>query len=207
MLLVGLTGSIGMGKSTTASMFKDYKFAVYNADDTVHYIYENDEVIIDKINRAFPGSKVDGKVSRKFLKDELSNNPKRFKELEMIIHPATRDYQISYIKKMIEKGCRGCILDIPLLFETGGEKYVDVSIVVTASQKTQSERVIGERGLDENLFKQILLQQMPDHEKCKKADYVISTDASLDVTRKEVENIVTKLSLLEPKAWNNYYIK
>ena len=207
MLLVGLTGSIGMGKSTTATMFKQHNFAVYNADDTVHYIYENDDIIINKINRAFPGSKVDGKVSRNFLKGELNNNPKRFKELELIIHPATREYQISFINQMIEKGCEGCILDIPLLFETGGEKYVDTSIVVTASKETQFQRVIGERGLDEDLFNKILLQQMPDEEKCKRADYVISSNTSIEETRKEVEDIVTNLTLLEPKAWNSFYKK
>ena len=207
MLLVGLTGSIGMGKSTTASMFKDYKFAVYNADDTVHYIYENDEIIINKIEKSFPGSKVDGKVSRDVLKNELSKNPKRFKELESIIHPATRQYQISFIKQMIDKGRIGCILDIPLLFETGGEKYIDVSVVVTASKETQYQRVINERGLDVDLFKQILAQQMPDQEKCKRADYVISTNNNMDSTRKEVSTIVDKLVHLEPKAWNDHYNK
>ena len=207
MLLVGLTGSIGMGKSTTASMFKDYKFAVYNADDTVHYVYENDEIIINKIDKSFPGSKVDGRVNREVLKNELNKNPKRFKELESIIHPATRQYQISFIKQMIEGKCKGCILDIPLLFETGGEKYVDASVVVTASEETQYQRVINDRGLDADLFKQILDQQMPDREKCERADYVISTNNNMDSTKKAVENIAGKLVLLEPKAWNDYYNK
>ena len=207
MLLVGLTGSIGMGKSTTASMFKNHKFAVYNADDTVHYIYQNDEIIINKIDKSFPGSKVDGKVNRDVLKNELNKNPKRFKELESIIHPATRLYQISFIKQKIEEKCKGCILDIPLLFETGGEKYVDASVVVTASEETQCQRVINDRGLDADLFKQILAQQMPDREKCERADYVISTNNNMDSTKKEVETIAGKLVLLEPKAWNDYYNK
>ena len=108
---------------------------------------------------------------------------------------------------MIEKGRIGCILDIPLLFETGGEKYIDVSVVVTASKETQYQRVINERGLDLDLFKQILAQQMPDQEKCERADYVISTNNNMDATRKEVETIVAKLVLLEPKAWNDHYNK
>ena len=108
---------------------------------------------------------------------------------------------------MIEKERIGCILDIPLLFETGGEKYVDVSVVVTASKETQYQRVINERGLDADLFKQILAQQMPDQEKCERADYVISTNDNMDSTRKEVEIIVGKLVLLKPKVWNDYYNK
>ncbi len=205
MLLVGLTGSIGMGKSTTASMFKDHNFAVYNADDTVHYIYENDEIVINKIDRVFPGSKVDEKVCREVLKEELNKNPNMFKQLESIIHPAVRQYQISFIEQMIEKDCIGCILDIPLLFETGGEKYVDSTIVVTASEEIQFQRVINERGLDKDLYKQILAQQMPDQEKCKKADFVISTNDNLHSTKKEVDAVVKKLVMIKPKAWNNFY--
>jgi dephospho-CoA kinase len=108
---------------------------------------------------------------------------------------------------MIEEKCKGCILDIPLLFETGGEKYVDASVVVTASEETQYQRVINDRGLDADLFKQILAQQMPDREKCERADYVISTNNNMDSTKKEVETIAGKLVLLEPKAWNDYYNK
>ena len=108
---------------------------------------------------------------------------------------------------MIKEKCKGCILDIPLLFETGGEKYVDASVVVTASEETQYQRVINDRGLDADLFKQILDQQMPDREKCERADYVISTNNNMDSTKKAVENIAGKLVLLEPKAWNDYYNK
>ena len=207
MLLVGITGSIGMGKSTTASMFKSHNFGVYNADDTVHYIYENDESIIDKIEESFPGSKENGKVNRVVLREELKKNPSRFRELESIIHPVTRQYQIIYIKKMIENGHSGCILDIPLLFETGGDKYVDVTVVVTASKETQQRRVVKERSVPIDIFEKIISQQMPDEEKCKRADYVVSTNLSIDQTQKEVDQIISKISLLEPKAWDNYYSK
>ena len=142
MLLVGVTGSIGMGKSTVAQMFKDHGYGVYNADDTVHYIYENDKEVIEKVERQFPGSTKDGVVNRLALRDILNKDPDKFRDLEQIVHPVTRKYQIIYIKKLIEEGKMGCVLDIPLLFETGGEKYVDVSVVVTASEATQQSRVV-----------------------------------------------------------------
>ena len=121
MLLVGITGSIGMGKSTVAQMFKEHGYGVYNADDTVHYIYENDEEVIEKVERQFPGSTKDGVVNRLALRDILNKNPDKFRDLEQIVHPVTRKYQIIYINKLIEEGKMGCVLDIPLLFETGGE--------------------------------------------------------------------------------------
>ena len=124
MLLVGVTGSIGMGKSTVAQMFKDHGYGVYNADDTVHYIYEKDVEVIEKVERQFPGSTKDGAVNRLALRDILNKDPDKFRDLEQIVHPVTRKYQIIYIKKLIEEGKMGCALDIPLLFETGGEKYV-----------------------------------------------------------------------------------
>ena len=142
MLLVGITGSIGMGKSTVAQMFKEHGYGVYNADDTVHYIYENDGEVIEKVERQFPGSTEDGVVNRLALRDILNKDPDKFRNLEQIVHPVTRKYQIIYIKKLIEEGKMGCVLDIPLLFETGGEKYVDVSVVVTASESTQQSRVV-----------------------------------------------------------------
>ena len=206
MILVGLTGSIGMGKSTTASMFKKHNFAVYNADDTVHYVYENDPIIIEKINQVFPGSKAGGKVNRVFLMDELNKYPKKFKDLEAIIHPALRQYQISFIKTKIEEGKFGCILDIPLLFETGGEKYVDTTIVVCASEKNQYERVVEQRSVPIDIFEKIKSQQMPDQEKIEKAHFIISTNDNLEMTKKEVEKIVNQISKLEPKAWKTYYI-
>ena len=114
MLLVGVTGSIGMGKSTVAQMFKEHGYGVYNADDTVHYIYENDGEVIEKVERQFPGSTKNGVVNRLALRDILNKDPNKFRDLEQIVHPVTRKYQIIYIKKLIEEGKVGCVLDIPL---------------------------------------------------------------------------------------------
>ena len=205
MLLVGITGSIGMGKSTVANMFKDHGFGVYNADDTVHYIYENDEEVINKIEVKFPGTINNGVVNRIALRDLLNKDPSQFKDLESIVHPATRKYQQIYIKKLIEDKKFGCILDIPLLFETGGEKYVDVSVVVTATAETQMDRVVAQRKIPLDVFKSIQGQQMPDHEKLKKADYIISTECNISDTEKEVRDVVSKIKLIQPKAWSKFY--
>tara|TARA_A100001035_G_C27713522_1_gene468387 strand:+ start:132 stop:755 length:624 start_codon:yes stop_codon:yes gene_type:complete len=205
MLLIGITGSIGMGKSTVAQMFKEYGYGVYNADDTVHYIYENDEEVIEKVEDKFPGSTKGGVVNRMALRDILNQDPSKFKDLELIVHPATRKYQIIYIKKLIEEGKVGCVLDIPLLFETGGEKYVDVSVVVTASNATQQSRVVLERKVPLKIFNAIKGQQMPDRDKLKKADYIISTDCDLEKTKAEVKEVVAKIKLINPKAWNTFF--
>ena len=207
MLLIGVTGSIGMGKSTVAKMFTEYGFGLYNADDTVHYIYENDEEVINKIEESFPGTKSEGKVNRIALRDILNKEPIKFRDLEKIVHPATRRYQIVYIEKLISDGSPGCILDIPLLFETGGEKYIDVSVVVTASEEKQKERVVSERKVPLEIFNSIKNQQMPDREKLKKADYIISTDQTLDETKLEVKDVVSRIKLINPKAWNAFYKK
>ena len=205
MLLVGVTGSIGMGKSTVAQMFKEHGYGVYNADDTVHYIYENDEEVIEKVERQFPGSTKDGVVNRLALRDILNKDPDKFRDLEQIVHPVTRKYQIIYIKKLIEEGKMGCVLDIPLLFETGGEKYVDVSVVVTASEATQQSRVVLERKVPLEIFNAIKDQQMPDRDKLKKADYIISTDNNIEDTKSEVNEVAAKIKLINPKAWNTFF--
>ena len=205
MLLVGVTGSIGMGKSTVAQMFKDHGYGVYNADDTVHYIYENDEEVIEKVERQFPGSTKNGAVNRLALRDILNKDPDKFRDLEQIVHPVTRKYQIIYIKKLIEEGKMGCVLDIPLLFETGGQKYVDVSVVVTASEATQQSRVVLERKVPLEIFNAIKDQQMPDRDKLKKADYIISTDNNIEDTKSEVKEVAAKIKLINPKAWNTFF--
>jgi len=204
-LLVGVTGSIGMGKSTVAQMFKDHGYGVYNADDTVHYIYENDEEVIEKVERQFPGSTKDGVVNRLALRNILNKDPDKFRDLEQIVHPVTRKYQIIYIKKLVEEGKIGCVLDIPLLFETGGEKYVDVSVVVTASEATQQSRVVLERKVPLEIFNAIKDQQMPDRDKLKKADYIISTDNNIEDTKSEVKEVAAKIKLINPKAWNTFF--
>ena len=194
-----------MGKSTVAQMFKDHGYGVYNADDAVHYIYENDEEVIEKVERQFPGSTKDGAVNRLALRDILNKDPNKFRDLEQIVHPVTRKYQIIYIKKLIEEGKMGCVLDIPLLFETGGEKYVDVSVVVTASEATQQSRVVLERKVPLEIFNAIKDQQMPDRDKLKKADYIISTDNNIEDTKLEVKEVAAKIKLINPKAWNTFF--
>ena len=207
MLLVGITGSIGTGKSTTAAMFKEYNYGVYNADDAVHYIYENDLNIIDKIEELFPGTKENNQVNRTLLRNILNKQPEKFKELESVVHPVTRRYQIIYIEKLIKEKKFGCILDIPLLFETGGDQYVDASIVVVASEEKQRARVVGERQIPMEVFNVLKKQQMPDEEKLKKANFIISTEKDIESTKTEVENIVEQMKEIAPRAWHEFYNK
>ena len=141
------------------------------------------------------------------IKGYLNKDPKKFRDLEQIVHPVTRNYQIMYINKLIEEGKAGCVLDIPLLFETGGEKYVDVSVVVTASEETQQSRVVSERKVPLEIFNAIKGQQMPDREKLKKADYIISTDSEIEKTKSEVKEVAAKIKLINPKAWNTFFNK
>jgi dephospho-CoA kinase len=178
---------------------------VYNADDAVHYIYENDQKVIDQIEQKFPGSKLDNKVDRNELRNILTKDPKRFKDLENIIHPATRLYQINYIKDCIKNDLIGCILDIPLLFETRGEKYVDVILLVSASEETQKKRILEDRKLPIEVFERIKDQQIPDEEKRKKAHFIISTDQSIKGTEKEVELIVEEFKKIKTEAWIKHY--
>ena len=194
-----------MGKSPVAQMYKQHGYGLYNADHTVHYIYENDQEVIEKVERQFPGSTKDGVVNRLALRDILNKDPDKFRDLEQIVHPVTRKYQIIYIKKLIEEGKMGCVLDIPLLFETGGEKYVDVSVVVTASEETQRSRVVSERKVPLEIFNAIKDQQMPDRDKLKKADYIISTDNNIEDTKSEVKEVAAKIKLINPKAWNTFF--
>ena len=208
MIVIGVTGSIGMGKSTTAKMLStEYGAPLYDADIVVADLIGPKGAAVQKVADIFPDSynpKTE-QIDRSALAKIVFADEEKRRALENILHPMVRTAQ----KKFLEQNVRSqyVVLDIPLLFETGGEKYVDVSIVVTASEETQYQRVINERGLDVDLFKQILEQQMPDQEKCERADYVISTNNNMDSTRKEVSAIVDKLVLLEPKAWNNHYNK
>ena len=141
------------------------------------------------------------------LRNILNEQPEKFKELESVVHPVTRQCQITYIEKLIEEKKFGCILDIPLLFETGGDRYVDASIVVIASEDKQRERVVDERQISMEVFNILKKQQMPDQEKLKKANFIISTEQNIESTKTEVENTVDKLKAIKPRAWNEFYEK
>lgn len=191
MIRLGLTGSIGMGKSTTAQMFGDEGLEVIDSDAVVHDLYRSEAV--PAIDRAFPGVVVGGRVDRTKLSAHLAANPEDFKLLEMIVHPLVRKREIETISQAQAKGADIIVLDIPLLFESGTQARVDKVVVVTCDPAIQRERVLARPGMTEEKFKMILSRQTPDVEKRRRADFIIDTGRGFDHARAEVRKIIAAL--------------
>lgn len=192
MIVLGLTGSIGMGKSTVAAMFADLGIPVHDADATVHDLYRGEAVA--PIEAAFPGITQAGAVDRKLLSRRLSENPALFETLERIVHPMVRKAELVFLEHNREAGCSLVLLDIPLLFETKAEDRVDAVVVVTCDPQIQRERVLKRPGMTREKFDLILSRQVPDAVKRAKADYIIDTGGALDSTRRQVAEIVKQLT-------------
>lgn len=192
MIVLGLTGSIGMGKSTTADMFKALGVPVNDADAVVHDLYRGDAV--RPIEAAFPGSTKDGMVDRAALSAALAKHPDGFKTLEAIVHPLVRKREQAFLEREKQAHTSLVLLDIPLLYETGGEGRVDAVVVVTCDADIQRERVLARPGMTPEKFAMILSRQMPDSEKRARANYVIDTGHGLDAARQRVEEIVSALT-------------
>jgi dephospho-CoA kinase len=191
MIRLGLTGSIGMGKSTTAQMFRDEGLTVIDSDAVVHELYRNEAVPL--IERAFPGTTGDGRVDRQKLSAWLAAHPEDFKLLETIVHPLVRRKEVETIAHAQKSGADIIVLDIPLLFESGTESRVDKVVVVTCDPEIQRARVMSRSGMTEEKFAMILSRQMPDVEKRKRADFLIDTGRGFDHAREEVRKIVAAL--------------
>ncbi len=190
MILLGLTGSIGMGKSTTTAMFADLGAVVWNADDAVHRLYAPGGEAVGPVGEAFPGVVVDGAVDRTRLAEALGKDDTAFRRLESIVHPLVAQGRAADLAAARTAGVKLAVLDIPLLFETGGDKGVDAVVVVTADPAIQAERVLARPGMTRERFDAILARQMPDAEKRARADFVIDTGRGLEAARAEVEAIV-----------------
>ena len=191
MIVLGLTGSIGTGKSTTAAMFHDLGVAVHDADAAVHDLYRREAVA--PVAERFPEALKDGGIDRKALSAVLARSPERFGELEAIIHPLVRAREKAFLDAERQNGSPLVLLDIPLLYETGGEARVDKVVVVTCDPATQRQRVLGRPGMTEEKFQLILSRQMPDAEKRRRADFLIDTGKGLEAARKQVEEVVIAL--------------
>ena len=178
MIVLGLTGSIGMGKSTTASMFKDNGIAVHDADATVHKLYSGKAAPL--IESTFPGTTDDNGVDRTKLAEIVVGNEQQMKKLEAIIHPLVRAEENAFLSKAKTDGAKLVVLDIPLLFETGGNKRVDGVVVVTAPQSVQRQRVLVRQGMSEEKFAAILERQYPDDKKRQGADFIIDTSKGME---------------------------
>ena len=191
MIKAGLTGSIGMGKSTTAQMFRDEGIPVHDADAAVHKLYSGDAAPF--IEEVFPGTVVEGVVDRKILGEHVLGNPENMKRLEALVHPLVHREEKRFLEDAEKNGASLVILDIPLLFETGGANRVDTIIVVTAPAEVQRERVLDRPGMNEEKFQAILMRQVPDAEKRARADFIIDTSLGLESARESVRSIIKEL--------------
>jgi dephospho-CoA kinase len=200
MLLIGLTGSIGMGKSETAKMFAKLGVPVYDADAAVHKLYAKGGAAVAPLAEAFPHVIVDGAVDRAALSRAVIGLPEEMKRLEAIVHPLVGQAQIAFLKKAQAEGHHAVVLDIPLLYETGGETRVDVVVVVSAPYHLQQQRVLARPDMDMAKFAAIHAKQVPDAEKRARADFVIETDKGLDHAFEEVKSVVEALKHREGKV-------
>jgi len=194
MILLALTGSIGMGKSTVLGMFRDLGIPVYDADAGVHQVYAKGGAAVAPVEAAFPGVTRDGAIDRTRLSARVVNDPAALKRLESIVHPLLARSRQEFLGAARAAGAALAVLDIPLLFETGGEGAVDKIAVVSAPAAMQRDRVLGRPGMTEEKFTAILARQTPDAEKRARADFVIDTGGPLDATRRQVAAIVATLT-------------
>ncbi len=192
MIVLGLTGSIGMGKSTTAKMFAEAGVPVHDSDETVHRLYAGKAAPL--VEAAFPGTTQAGVVDRVKLAGQVLADPAALKRLEAIVHPLVRADADAFLAKHRAAGAPIAVLDIPLLFETGGRNRVDKVVVVTASPDIQRDRVLARPGMNEEKFAAILAKQVPDAEKRRQADFIIDTGQGFEAARKAVEAIVAELA-------------
>ncbi|CDO59780.1 Dephospho-CoA kinase [Candidatus Phaeomarinobacter ectocarpi] len=202
MLLVGLTGSIGMGKSETAKMFAKLGIPVYDADAAVHAIYEKGGAAVEPLRAEFPDAIVDDAVDRVKLSKLVLNNKDELKKLESIVHPLVGATQLQFLKDASDANAPMAVLDIPLLYETGGEARVDAVVVVSAPADVQRARVLERPGMTVEKFEQILAKQVPDADKRAKADFVVETDKGLDHAFEQVQRITEDL-----KSWEATVLK
>ncbi|MBN9552080.1 MAG: dephospho-CoA kinase [Alphaproteobacteria bacterium] len=191
MIVLGLTGSIGMGKSATAKMFAEAGVPVHDSDETVHRLYAGKAAPL--VEAAFPGTTQAGVVDRVKLGRQVLGDPAALKKLEAIVHPLVRADADAFLARHRAAGAPVAVLDIPLLFETGGRDRVDRVVVVTASPEIQRQRVLARPGMSEEKFASILAKQVPDAEKRRRADFIIDTGLGFDAARQAVGAIIAEL--------------
>jgi dephospho-CoA kinase len=194
MLILGLTGSIGMGKTATARAFAGAGVPVHEADVAVHRLYEGDAV--PAIEQAFPGVTADGKVDRARLSQRVIGDPAAFARLEAIVHPMVQASTERFLAEAAARGARAVVLDIPLLLETGGEERVDAVVLVSAPSDLQRTRVLGRADMTAEKLDAILAKQMPDSEKRRRAHFIVDTSRSLDSAKVQVRGILRAVAAI-----------
>src|ERR1700736_4295623 len=190
MIILGLTGSIGMGKSTTAMLFVEAVVPVYDADAAVHKIYEGEAA--PAVEAAFPGTTVGGKVDRNKLSARVVHDPVAIKRLEQIVHPMLGASRQKFFADAERSGAAVAVVDVPLLFETGGEKRVDAVVVVTTTPEIQRQRILARDNMTGEKLDAILARQLPDAEKRRRADFVVDTSHGLDPVRAQIRDILDR---------------
>ena len=194
MFILGLTGSIGMGKSTTASFFAEAGVPVHDSDAVVHRLYEGEAVA--PVEAAFPGVTVEGRIDRGKLAERLVGRPEAIKQLESIVHPLVRTVSDRFVREHEARGARVIVLDIPLLFETGGENKVDAVVVVSAPADVQRARVLKRPGMTAEKLDALMARQMSDAEKRARAHFVVDSSRSFDSARAQVHGILRAVASL-----------
>lgn len=194
MFILGLTGSLGMGKSTTARFFAEEGVPVHDADAVVHRLYEGEAAAA--IEAAFPGTTAVGKVDRNKLAARVLGDPTALKRLEAIVHPLVQAAEQRLIAEVRARGEKIAVLDIPLLFETGGEERVDAVVVVSAPSEVQQARVLERPGMTMDKLEAILARQMPDAEKRRRADFVVDTSQGFEAARAQVRAILATVATM-----------
>jgi len=192
MRTIGLTGSIGMGKSTTAAMFAERGVALHDADRAVHALYRGEAVA--PLEAAFPGVAVDGAIDRARLAEKVVGDRDALARLEAIVHPLVRQVERGFVEKARAEGRRLVILDIPLLFETGREHAVDIVVVVTADAEIQRQRVMARPGMTQEKFAALMARQLADAEKRKRAHFIVDSGHGFDAARRAVDAILRALA-------------
>ena len=192
MFILGLTGSVGMGKSATAKMFADEGVPVHDADAAVHALYEGEAVAA--IEAAFPGTTANGRVDRGKLGERVIGHPDEIRRLERIVHPLVARVRDAFLAKAERDGAKVAVLDIPLLYETGGEERCDAVVVASAPAEVQRDRVLTRPGMTDAKLAAILAKQMPDADKRARADFVVDTSQGFDAARAQVRDILARVS-------------
>lgn len=190
MIVLGLTGSIGMGKSTTAKLFAEAGVPVYDADAAVHALYEGEAA--PAIEAAFPGTTTDGKVNRNKLSERVVHDPEAMRRLEQIVHPMLGASRQKFLQDAERSGAPVAVVDVPLLFETGGEKRVDAVVVVTTTPEIQRERILARPNMTREKLDAVLVRQMPDSEKRKRAHFIVDTSHGLEPVRLRIRDILSE---------------
>ena len=203
MLVIGLTGSIGMGKSTAAARFRERGIGVFDADAEVHRLY--DGPLASDIEGAFPGTVAAGKVDRAKLSAQLLAEPRKLQQLEAIVHPKVRDSERRFLHAEHARGAPMAVLEVPLLLEGGGGDAVDAIIVVNAPREVQRQRVLERPGMTEDKFEMVVARQLSEPEKRARADFVVDTGGTVENCNSQIDRIIAKLPALSATAFDSYW--